>query len=79
MNQGDVAARVEGAFKSIFGSRLPFTADLSRADHSYWTSLKHMELLMALEGEFGVQFDGADAVDMQSIPSIIERVAERLA
>jgi acyl carrier protein len=38
-----------------------------------------MEFLIALEMEFGIRFDGADAVDMQSIASVIERVAQRAA
>ena len=79
MTAEDVAARVESVFVEVFGSRLPFSPELARADHEYWTSLKHMEFLVALEVEFGVRFDGADAVDMQSIATVIERIAERTA
>lgn len=79
MSAEDVATRVENVFTEVFGDRLPFDRTLTRADHEYWTSLKHMELLVALEVEFGVRFDGADAVDMQSIDTVIERVAERTA
>ena len=79
MTAEDVAARVESVFVEVFGNRLPFSLEIARADHEYWTSLKHMEFLVALEVEFGVRFDGADAVDMQSIATVIERVAERTA
>lgn len=78
MKAVDIAPRVETVFGQVFGTRVAFSPELSRADQDYWTSLKHMELLIALEVEFGLQFDGADAVDMQSVPTIIERVAERL-
>lgn len=78
MKQGAVAQRVATVFGQVFGSRVVFGPELARTDDAYWTSLKHMELLIALETEFGVQFDGADAVDMQSVPTIIERVGERL-
>jgi acyl carrier protein len=77
MTEGSVEKRVETVFKAVFGNRLPFSPALRRADHEYWTSLKHMELLVALEAEFDVRFDGADAVDMQSIATVIERIAER--
>lgn len=77
MTQADVARRVETVFTEVFGSRLPFSPELTRADQDYWTSLKHMEFLIALEMEFGIRFDGADAVDMQSIATVIERIAER--
>jgi acyl carrier protein len=79
MSTEDVAVRVETVFVRVFGKRLPFTPQLARADQAYWTSLKHMEFLVALETEFEVRFDGADAVDMQSIPTVVERVAGRLA
>jgi acyl carrier protein len=79
MTREKVAARVETVFSRVFGNRLAFDPELSRADQSYWTSLKHMEFLIALEAEFGVRFDGADAVDMQSIPTVVQRVADRLA
>jgi acyl carrier protein len=78
MTVEDVATRVESVFAEVFGNRLPFDGELTRADHEYWTSLKHMEFLIALEVEFGLRFDGADAVDMQSIATVIERIAERV-
>ena len=79
MSTPDISTRVETVFGRVFGNRLPFSTELTRADHDYWTSLKHMEFLVALEIEFGIRFDGADAVDMQSIATVIERVAERTA
>ena len=79
MTQEDVAKRVEAVFGKVFGGRLPFSPELARADHDYWSSLKHMEFLVALEMEFGTRFDGADAVDMQSIATVIERIAQRAA
>jgi acyl carrier protein len=77
MRGEEVERRVAAVFADVFGGRLPFSRGLARADHEYWTSLKHMEFLVALEVEFGVRFDGADAVDMQSIGTVIERIAER--
>lgn len=77
MTVENVAPRVETVFTEVFGNRLPFSRELTRADQEYWTSLKHMEFLVALEAEFDIRFDGADAVDMQSIATVIERIAER--
>jgi acyl carrier protein len=78
MTVEDVARRVETVFVRTFGGRLPFNRELARADHEHWTSLKHMEFLVALEAEFGIRFDGGDAVDMQSVATVVERVAERI-
>ena len=78
MNTEEIAAGVKLAFVQVFGNKLPYTPQLARINEEYWTSLKHMEFLLALESEFGVRFDGGDAVDMQSIPAVIDRVASRL-
>jgi acyl carrier protein len=72
-------ARVEKAFRRTFGPRVPFRAELARTDEPRWTSLKHVEFLIALENEFSVRFDGADATDMVSIDVVCERLAQRLA
>jgi acyl carrier protein len=37
-----------------------------------------VEFIIALEGEFDVRFDGADATDMTSIPVVVDRVGQRL-
>jgi acyl carrier protein len=75
----ELLPRIQKAFHSVFGRQVPFNASLDRITEPRWTSLKHVELLIALENEFGVRFDGADATDMTSIPAIAARVTQRLA
>jgi acyl carrier protein len=79
MTHYEMTARIQKVFGTVFGSRVPFHPDLCRAREGRWTSLKHVELLVALEKEFGVRFDGADATDMISIPVVIEKVGQRLS
>lgn len=74
-NDAALLARVEKAFRRVFGPRVAFRAQLERSAEPRWTSLKHVELIIALEAEFGVRFDGADATDMVSIPAICARLA----
>ena len=69
-------ARIEKAFRRTFGARLTFHAALDRASEPRWTSLKHVEFIIALEGEFGVRFDGTDATDMVSIPAVCARLVQ---
>jgi acyl carrier protein len=75
----DLNARVRRAFESIFRRQLPFSVDLDRAQEPRWTSLQHVEFLIALELEFGIRFDGADATDMSSIPAVLARVRSKLS
>jgi acyl carrier protein len=75
----EITSRIEKAFQSVFGRRIGFNPQLDRASEPRWTSLKHVEFLIALECEFGVRFDGADATDMVSIPIVTDRIRQRLA
>jgi acyl carrier protein len=75
----DLISRIQRAFGTVFGSQVPFEPELSRAGEAGWTSLKHVELLIALEAEFGVRFDGGDATDMISVPILIEKVRQKLS
>lgn len=78
MNPQEIAPRIERVFARVFGSRTPFSVELSRLDEPLWTSMKHVEFLVGLEQEFGVRFDGADATDMTSIPVVVERLGDKL-
>ena len=40
-----------------------------------WTSVRHMNLVLALEQEFGVQFDDEQVVRMLSVEQIAEELA----
>ncbi|HKU15985.1 MAG TPA: hypothetical protein VJQ52_16440 [Steroidobacteraceae bacterium] len=75
----DLIPRINKVFTGVFGRKVAFDAALDRASEPRWTSLKHVEFIIALEMEFGIRFDGADATDMISIPLVAERVAQRLS
>lgn len=79
MSAPEITVRIETVFTRVFGKRTPFAIGLSRVDEPRWNSLKHMELLLGLEQEFGVRFDGADATDMTSVSEVVQRVGSKLA
>jgi acyl carrier protein len=79
MTAAELVPRIRKVFRSVFGSEIVFDATLSRTQEPRWTSLKHVEFIISLENEFGVRFDGADATDMTSIATVIEKVGQRLS
>ena len=79
MTKQEITPRIELVFTRVFGKRVRFTNDMSRLQQPQWTSLKHVEFLIALEQEFGIRFDGADATDMVDIPVIVDRVEKKLS
>jgi acyl carrier protein len=78
MSAQEITTRIEKAFHVVFGRRISFDPQLGRANEPRWTSLKHVEFLIALEREFAIRFDGADATDMVSIPIVMDRIRQRL-
>lgn len=52
------------------------TDDLTMKDLETWDSLKHMELIVALENAFGVEFSFDEIVAMQDV-NAIKRVLKR--
>ena len=77
--QTDVADRVAKVFRQTFGKAHAFSTELKRTDVSAWTSMKHVEFIIALEKAFNVRFDGSDATDMVSIPVVLERLGKKLS
>jgi acyl carrier protein len=46
--------------------------DMSFGYTKNWDSLRHMNLILALEDEFGVTFTDEEVVEMISVPLIVE-------
>jgi acyl carrier protein len=78
MTEQELLSQTHATFAGVFGSEVPFRADLARVDEPRWTSLKHVEFIIALESTFNVRFDGADATDMVSMPIVFERIRRKL-
>lgn len=74
----DMSSRLQKVFTAVFGRTVAFNPSLSRKDEPRWTSLKHVEFIIAIEKEFSIRFDGADATDMISMPVVFERIQQRL-
>jgi len=43
-----------------------------------WDSLKHIQLIIAIEEEFDIRIDFSDTLDMTSIPVIKEKILKYL-
>lgn len=54
------------------------TAESSPATLKHWDSVQHLNLVLALEEEFGVKFEPDDMENMQSIGQVTRAVAGKL-
>jgi len=44
-----------------------------------WDSLKHMHLIMALEEEFGIEFDDNEVSNLSSAAALLDSISSKLA
>lgn len=67
---------VESAVVKIVGAILkqPVGPEASRAQLVAWDSLKHIEIMFALEDEFGVVFSEEQLSSLGSVAAIVARV-----
>ncbi len=73
-----MSGKVEGVLAEVL--QLPpseITDDLTMKDVEVWDSLKHMELIVALETALQVQLTFEEIVAMQSVREIKRVLAER--
>ncbi len=74
-----VQNRLHAVFTVVFAEKIDYQPDLKRTDAKGWDSLKHVELMIALEVEFDIRMDGADATAMTGVPQVLEIVEGKLA
>lgn len=70
-------SRLGQVFLSQFLGSSPERISNLRRGTAPWDSLKHIELINAIEAEFGVRFSFADAIAANSLEEI-QRILDRL-
>jgi len=77
MSQGTVESRVRGALAGALGrseDEIPPTAKIKQTEG--WDSLTHVQLMVALEKEFGVDIDGEAILHLTTLERIIRHFQE---
>ena len=74
----DLERRVEELIHDVLRPKVVTTAPLRRIDVAEWDSLKHVEIVFALEDEFDVQFDESEFVLLDSSATIAALLRQHL-
>lgn len=73
----NISARLETVFKTTFGiDAVP--AELSQKNCEAWDSVNHLNLVLALEAEFGIAFEPEEIAAMRDISSVKKILAAKL-
>jgi acyl carrier protein len=77
--ENEINSRIEKVMSAVF--ELPIEGindDFSPDNYSSWDSLKHMNLVVALEEEFDIEFIDDEIVEMMNLSQIKIFVMEKL-
>jgi acyl carrier protein len=78
MSDADVRGRVVQAMMDIMGAPLSALNDEVSPDTlEQWDSLSHMNLVLALEEDFGLRFTDEEIMGMLSIPQIVQTIVAK--
>jgi acyl carrier protein len=71
----DLGQRLREVMSAVFGiDPTEIAGDASSATIAEWDSVRHLQLMLALEEEFNVQFDADELVSLRTVPLIIQRL-----
>ena len=69
---------VREIFAAVVQREVAPGADVAREEEPAWDSLKHMEMMFAIEERCGVQFTQEELGGLDRISAIVERVKSHL-
>lgn len=79
MEHNEIERTVRDVLGTILRQRFEAGAGISRGNTPAWDSLKHIEIMFALEDEFGIEFSEEELASLDSVPKIVDAVGVRNA
>ncbi|MBR3282294.1 MAG: acyl carrier protein [Ruminococcus sp.] len=78
MNRSDVQKRLNSIFCDIFDDEsIKISDSTSAADIEDWDSLEHINLIAAVEEEFGMKFRMKEVSGMKNVGEMLDIICER--
>lgn len=78
MNENEIIPRLNSVFRDVFGDdSISVTSRTTADDIEDWDSLAHINLVAAVENEFGVRFKMREVSSMKNVGDMIKIISER--
>ncbi|MGN0574951.1 MAG: acyl carrier protein [Ruminococcus sp.] len=78
MNRNDIIKRLTEVFRDVFDdSSIVITDRTTSADIEDWDSIEHINLIGAVEDEFGLRFKMKEVSGMKNVGEMIDIISER--
>ena len=79
MNKNDVIARLNEVFRDVFGDdSITVNANTTSADIDDWDSIEHINLIAAVESEFGIRFKMREVSGMKNVGEMADIIISKL-
>ncbi len=79
MDRSQVEQTAVTVLTTILKHPLGAMPDVSRQNTASWDSLKHIEIMFALEDELGVEFSEDELIKLDSVGKIVDAVMGKYA
>ena len=78
MNRNEALTRLTGIFRDVFDDDSIVISDkTTAADIEDWDSLEHINLVGAVENEFGLKFKMREVSGMKNVGEMLDIICER--
>ncbi len=78
MSENEVTKRLNKIFNEIFiDSEFVFSRDLTASDIDEWDSLTHINLIVAIEKEFGISFTLEELEQQNNVGDTIDMIINK--
>jgi acyl carrier protein len=80
MTKDEIKTRARAALaKALKVPAETITDNASQMDLSDWDSVRHMNVVLALENDFGIEFEDAELPTLTSLPLLVAAVEKHTA
>ena len=78
MNRNEIVKRLTEVFRDVFGDdSIKITPSTTANDIDDWDSIEHINLIGAVEDEFGMKFKMREVSGMKNVGEMIDIISER--
>ena len=80
MDKEEITGKLKIVFETVFQEDdLPITREMTAADVEKWDSLRHIELITAVETAFGTKFKLREVLSMKNVGDLIDLIHTKRA
>ena len=79
MDKDEITGRLKTVFETVFQESLTITREMTAADVEKWDSLRHIELINAVETAFATKFKLRELLSMKNVGDLIDLIHTKRA